>query len=130
MDYKVTVNGKEVMVPKDVYDEYRRNTKESRRERYMNTRSNKSEISLEILPDIAQSPSAEDEYIKELDIMNLHEAIDSLDEKNKFIITELFFNNRTEQEVANSIGMTQKGVNKRKARILELLKEIMENRKF
>lgn len=44
------------------------------------------------------------------------------------IITKVFFENMTEREIAKLLGISQVAVNKRKHRILEKLKKIIENK--
>lgn len=68
----------------------------------------------------------EDTYMKKLLIDELHRALDELDEMDR-IIMDLFSNGDTESKIGKIIGMSQKGVNKRKHRILEKLKDRLKD---
>ena len=56
----------------------------------------------------------------------IYDAIDALESKNRHIIS-LFYAGLTEREIAAQVGLSQKGVNKRKNRIFEQLREKLEN---
>ena len=62
---------------------------------------------------------------KEL-IEALHKAIDTLDETNRMIMM-MFANGSSEAEIGRLIGMSQKGVNKRKKKIFEKLREHLKD---
>lgn len=57
----------------------------------------------------------------------LHIALQQLTAEELDIITKVFFEYMTEREIAKSLGISQVAVNKRKHRILEKLKKIIEN---
>lgn len=56
----------------------------------------------------------------------LYTALDELDPENRRIM-KLFSFGKSEREIAADIGLSQKGVNKRKARLLALLRERLKN---
>ena len=49
----------------------------------------------------------------------LHEAIRNLEEGEQYLIIQLFFMDRSERELAEELGLSQKAVNKRRHKILE-----------
>lgn len=57
----------------------------------------------------------------------LHSALKQLTSEELEIITMAFFENETERDIAKLFGISQAAVNKRKHRILEKLKKIIEN---
>lgn len=70
---------------------------------------------------------AEDTFNLEADVEKrqlleeLHRALDELEELDRTIM-EMFSDKRSEAEIGKAIGMSQKGVNKRKHKILQKLK--------
>lgn len=76
--------------------------------------------------EIADDTGVEDICMKKLLIDELHRTLDELDEMDRIIMT-LFSNGGTESEIGKVIGMSQKGVNKRKHKILGKLKERLKD---
>ncbi len=60
-------------------------------------------------------------------IEKLHHVLPLLSEDERNLIIALFFERYTEREYATAIGISQVAVHKRKHRILEKLKKILEN---
>lgn len=56
----------------------------------------------------------------------LHEEIWSLQEEERYLIIQLFYAERSERELAAELGLSQKAVNKRRHKILEKLKKVLE----
>lgn len=56
----------------------------------------------------------------------LHEAVQNLQEEEKYLIIQLFFADRSERELAAELGISQKAVNKRRHKILAKLRKILE----
>ncbi len=56
----------------------------------------------------------------------LHEAIRNLEEGEQYLIIQLFFMDRSERELAEELGLSQKAVNKRRHKILGKLKKFLE----
>lgn len=56
----------------------------------------------------------------------LHEAVQNLQEEEKYLIIQLFFADRSEREMAAELGISQKAVNKRRHKILAKLRKILE----
>lgn len=142
----ISVNGKRVEVTEEVYLTYYRS---KRRERYFEqdikietpVRDKDANIigyapskedSLERLiatgaefPD--EQDSVEDAVIRELTADKLHEALDALTEDERALIEALFYEGKTERQAADVFGISQKGINKRKTKILEKLKKLIES---
>jgi RNA polymerase sigma factor (sigma-70 family) len=126
MNYTVNVNGQNVEVSKEVYDEYRRNTPKARHERYITSESKKVEMPIILSADLYQNPSAEDEYLNKWNKVILFKALKSLNSEEVMIIIALFFKGKTERQLARYFGVSQVAVNKRKVKILSKLKKIIE----
>ncbi|MEQ3170104.1 sigma-70 family RNA polymerase sigma factor [Dysosmobacter welbionis] len=71
--------------------------------------------------------SVEDIAIRSLQVEQLHRAIALLSDDDRTLIQQLFFECRTERDLATEYSLSQKGINKRKQRILEQLRELMKN---
>lgn len=56
----------------------------------------------------------------------LHEAIRSLQEEERYLIIQLFYAERSERELAAELGLSQKAINKRRHKILEKMKKFLE----
>ena len=57
----------------------------------------------------------------------LHRCIDQLPREDRALIQALFFDGLSEREYATDIGLSQKGINKRKRRILCKLLKMMKS---
>jgi len=68
-----------------------------------------------------------DRVITSMMIDSLHKAIALLRDDEQLIINMLYFDEQTEQQCAEVIGVNQSTVNRRKKDILEKLKNILEN---
>ena len=55
----------------------------------------------------------------------LHSALDKLSLRDKYIVTQLFFEQKTETEVAKEIGVSQAFIHKKKVRILDKLHKLL-----
>lgn len=73
-----------------------------------------------------KADSAEEQAIKNIQIQQLHRALALLSEDERLLIEQIFFEERTERELALEYGLSQKGINKRRQRILERLRELIE----
>ena len=68
----------------------------------------------------------EDAIVKKLMIEHLHRAMESLTTDELFLITALFFENKSERELSKIADIPQKTINDRKKRILQKLKNLLE----
>jgi len=140
----ISVKGTRVEVSEEVYLIYYRS---KRRERYFeqDIKSEKpirdedgniigfhpsKEDSYERLISVGEEFASEQDSIEDMvfgRIMSdkLHEALDRLPDDERALINTLFFDGMTERQAAAMLGLSQKGVNKRKAKILKKLKKIL-----
>ena len=79
------------------------------------------------VPFLAEGEGIEEQVIQKLQHEMLHKALSSLSEEEEKLIHLLFFEERTEREVAKSMGIYHNAVHKQKKRILRKLKNILEN---
>lgn len=73
-----------------------------------------------------QASETEELVIRKLEAEQLHRAISCLDDDDQYLIQQLYFEERTERELAEELRLSQKGINKRRKRILNFLRELMK----
>ncbi len=74
-----------------------------------------------------ESPSTEEQVFQRMELEQLHRALSSLSDEERHLIQKIFFNERTERDLAEELGCSQNAVNKRKQRILDKLRRFLEN---
>ena len=74
-----------------------------------------------------EADSAEEQAIRNIQIQQLHRALSLLSEDEQLLIRQIFFEERTERELADEMGIYHNAVHKKKERILRRLKKILEN---
>lgn len=72
--------------------------------------------------------SVEETAIRNIQFQQLHKALSLLPDDERGLIQQLFFEERTERDLAVEYGLSQKGINKRKQRILEQLRELLKKK--
>ena len=109
----VYIHGEKCEVSEAVYKEYYRM---DRREHYLKERSTKRELSYDALNSMEypveekmpfNAKSVEEEAIKSVEIEKALEKISKLPEEEKYLIFELFFNEKKEREVAKRLGISK-----------------------
>lgn len=70
--------------------------------------------------------SVEDEVVKAILIEKMLYYLNQLTLEEQELITELFYNQKSEETYAKQIGLSQRGINKRKHKILSKLKKMMQ----
>lgn len=138
--YVITADGADVEVSADVFTEYARH---DRYERYQEEKSAGKLLSIDriidedavtdICPAIIVG-SAEDAYMETAGRMErqairkkLPQALSLLTEQERYIITALYLDGRSERDVARELGVSQPAIHKRQARILHKLKNLLNS---
>lgn len=130
--YFISVEGQLCETNEAVYRTY---YKMDRRERYLKERSESKELSLEslILADYPveehlEKPETgiEDLVITEILIEELLKAVSQLNDEEKWLINELFFNAKSERELERESGVSRTTLQSRKKQILNKLKKHMK----
>ena len=62
--------------------------------------------------------------LKKIECEQLHKFLLELSKEEQWLIQELYFEERTEREVASVLGLSQKAINKRRQKILEKLRKL------
>lgn len=73
-----------------------------------------------------KAESAEEQALRNIQIQQLHKALSCLSDDERRLIEQIFFEERTERDLAREYGLSQKGINKRRQKILERLRELIE----
>ena len=75
----------------------------------------------------ADTEGVEETVLRRLQYAQLHKAISLLSDDERELVDRLFFQGQTEREAAADMGIYRNAVHKRKNRILEKLKNFLEN---
>ena len=73
---------------------------------------------------LQENRSVEDQILKKIECEQLHKFLLELSKEEQWLIQELYFEERTEREVASVLGLSQKAINKRRQKILEKLRKL------
>ena len=68
----------------------------------------------------------EDLVIWKMEVQQLHKALALLSDEERELIEQLYFNERTEREIAAQTGLSQNAVNKRRQKIIGKLRKIFK----
>ena len=85
----------------------------------------KETLGVEMLQDLTAEP-VEDEALLRVLSERLHQCLSLLPVSDQKLIRAIYFMNLTEREYASQIGISQKGVNKRKHKILKKLRKMLK----
>ena len=75
---------------------------------------------------VETTDSMEETAIRNIQSQQLHNALSLLTDDERDLIEQLFFEERTERDLAVEYGLSQRGINKRKQRILKHLRELLK----
>lgn len=126
--YIITVDGVDVEVSEEIYNAY---SQADRRERYSAERDTGRLLSLEKMQEDGfpieimtgeYEESPEETLLGEITLKMVSAAFEALEPVERDLIQALVIDRVTERDYAASIGLSQKGVNKRKRIILEKMK--------
>ena len=129
--YIITVDGNDVEVSEEVFAAY---SQADRRERYQTEREAGRLLSLDQMDEddvlltylsSEHVESAEDAAIRRLFAEDALTALESLEADERRLIQAVVMDGMSERDYAASIGLSQKGVNKRKQKILEKLRKMV-----
>ncbi|MBF8982620.1 sigma-70 family RNA polymerase sigma factor [Lutibacter sp. B2] len=132
-NFFIPIDGKLYETSEEIYRNYYRM---DRRERYLEERSRKHELSYEALTDVDypieekmvdQPEGIEDEVITSILIEKILLVISQLSEEEKQLIQELFFCGKSEVALAKEIGIARTTIQSRKYKILSKIKKLLKN---
>ena len=134
--YYIFLDDKKINVSEKVYKEY---WKETNRERYLYRLDKENHLRFFSELEDEDSRSIEERlsdssidvekiFDVKFQIEELHKALDRLSPEEREIIQALFFDEKTETAVGDSLGVTQQAIHKRKSSILSKLKCFLEEK--
>ena len=140
--YYLYINGKPIEVTEELYTYYMRSEwrNQYRDVKLKNGRiivdndnstmtfEGSKEVSLDsLLEQGVQIPDTAEPF-DEVYIRNvwLYEVLDKLSPRDRYIITQLYFEQKTETELAKELGVSQAFIHKKKVKILDKLHELLE----
>ena len=133
--YFININKKFIEVPIEVYRIYKAEYMKSYRLYHTKYQHFQVRFEDEFMLDKNKDNLEIDKYyiqqiIKKDSIHNLSETLKHLDSDQYYIIHSLFFDEKTESEVAKELNISQQALNKRKKKILLILKKwLLEHQK-
>lgn len=74
-----------------------------------------------------EMPSTEEQVLRRMESEQLYKALSFLSDDERYLIRQIYFEERAERDLAEELGCSQNAVNKRKQRILEKLRGLIEN---
>lgn len=127
-EYFIELNGRQIPVSKEVYYAFKRPAWRERKRRQVRA---EKELSLEAFADAGfEIPSGQvlvDEIVEDKLLLDmLFKALEELADDERFLINELFFNDKSEREVAKEIGRSKTGIHKQKEKILSKLRNLLK----
>ena len=134
-EYTLIVKGKRIPVTYEVYKAY---YQEYEHERYLKNKAAKHEHSLEQFIETGVSieficldslTPVEDEVLRTEQILHLYRCLDKLGAEEQKIIRGIFFEEKTEKQLAQQLQMSASTIGYRKRKILKaLFQEMQGNR--
>lgn len=85
----------------------------------------KETLGVEMLRDLTAEP-VEDEALLRILSEQLHQCLSHLPVSDQELIRAIYFEDLSEREYARQVGLSQKGVNKRKHKILKKLRKMVK----
>lgn len=133
-EYRIKVQGQLVPVTEEVYlTYYRMRRRELHLEEkdtahgvfHYSTLDTNETNGEDAIPDL-NSPRVEDVIVDKLVAEKLHQCLAQLTKEEQELIFILFFQNKSERQLAGETGIPQKTINDRRHRILVKLKKLMK----
>lgn len=75
---------------------------------------------------VDEKPGPEELALQRMEMQQLHKAISLLSEEERYLIIQIYFEERTEREVAEELGVYHNAIHKQKNRILQKLRYFFE----
>ena len=126
-EYYIKIKGQKISVTEDEYYAFKRPDWQESKRRQVRI---EKELSLELLMENGVELPSNDAPIDEvvadkLMLDMLHKALTKLSADERILIEELFFNEKSEREIADHSNISHQAVHKKKNRILAKLKLIL-----
>ena len=126
-EYFIVIDGKKVPVSEEVYRAFKRPAWTERKRRQVRAEQERSlEQFAEDGFDVPDESALVDEIVEDKLMLDmLFAALAELTDDERGLIDALFFDEKSEREVAREVGISQPAIHKRRNRILEKLKNLL-----
>lgn len=130
-EYYVTINGERIPVSEEVYRAYRQPAWREHKSRKVRLEMERSlEISMDNGFDLVDDSQLVEELVADkLLLEGLSGALDALTDDERVLIQALYFRGLSERDAAELYSLSHQAVNKRKRRILDKLRELLDSQK-
>ena len=127
-EFYIIIDGEKVQVTEEVYRAFKRPAWAERKRRMIRADMERSlDLFLESGFDIPSDAALVDEIVEDRWMIDsLSNALHELTTDERSLIDALFYQEKSEREIANEIGISSVAVHKRKHKILEKLHEMMK----
>ena len=129
-EYYIKIDGQRVAVSKEIYYAFKR---QAWREQNRKRASRARELSVEALADIGVEIQSADKPVDEavedkilLDV--LMAALRELTAEERELIDLIFYQDKTERQIAKDKGISKTGIHKQKEKTLSKLRKLLKNR--
>ena len=130
-EFYILVAGEKISVTEEVYRAYKRPVWAEKKRRQRHTADDTLPLSLDQLAEEGYEPadSADLEQITQDKMLleTLFIALDALTGDERALVDNIFYREKSERQIADELGISQFGVNKRKHRVLEKLRELLKD---
>jgi len=128
--FYIKIDGQPIEVTEEVYRAYKRPAWTERKRRQVRAEQERSlEMFLESGMDVQSDERLVDEIVEDKMMLDtLLTALDELTDGEQVLIKKFFFENKSEREVANEIGVPRNTVVYRRNKALTKLKKIFEKK--
>ena len=125
--FYILVKGKKIMVDEETYRVYKRPVWKEKKSRQRDTADGVIPLSLDTLMsdgfDTSDGTDLNALLHDKMLLDALFAAIGELNPDERALINDIFYLGKTEREIAGSLGLSQKAINKRKQKVLGKLSE-------
>jgi len=129
-EYFIVIYGETISVSEEVYRAFKRPAWAEKKRRQREQENGKTPLSLDSLTeagfDIPDGGTLVDEIVEDKLLLDmLFAALAELTDDERGLIDALFFEEKSEREIADDAGISQQAVSKRKGKILAKLKNLL-----
>ena len=126
-EFFIVIDGEKVPVSEEVYRAFKRPLWTERKRRQVRAEHERSlDMFMDEGLDIPSDDALVDEIVEDKLMLDmLFAALAELTDDERGLIDALFFDEKSEREVAREVGISQPAIHKRRNRILEKLKNLL-----
>lgn len=128
-DYFIIINGEQVPVSKEVYFAFKRPAWVERKRRQVRADKERSlDVILEHEQDVPETAALVEDIVEDRMMLDvLLGALSRLSSEEQAMVQALFFEGKTEKEVALQKGVSQQAIHQTKGRVLSKIRKFMDS---